>query len=239
MYYYLYKIQNKIDNKIYIGVHETENLNDEYFGSGKLIQRAIKKYGKQNFEKTILEFFETREQMYEAEYKVVNEFFILREDTYNLGIGGTGGSINQNRKPFAGPHSDETKNKISKSKLGKLCSEETKRKMSDNNWAKREPETQRLHAIEAGKKRWAKENESKSHSDDTKRKISESLKLHYKNKKKSDTKHFNLGKTRIKVKCPHCQKEGAMNTMSRFHFDKCKFMVNESEVVEPNDCESL
>ena len=32
----------------------------------------------------------------------------------------------------------------------------------------------------------------------------------------------NLGKIRALVECPHCKKQGAINTMSRWHFDNCK-----------------
>jgi len=43
MFYYLYEIKNLINNKIYVGVHKTNDLNDGYMGSGKVIRRAIKK----------------------------------------------------------------------------------------------------------------------------------------------------------------------------------------------------
>lgn len=40
MFYYIYKIINKINNKIYIGVYFIENLDDGYMGFGKLLKRV-------------------------------------------------------------------------------------------------------------------------------------------------------------------------------------------------------
>lgn len=87
MYYTIYKITNVLDGKFYIGKHKTKNLDDGYMGSGKLIQRAIKKHGVENFKKEILHIFETEAEMNEAEKRLV----ILSEDSYNLCPGGHGG----------------------------------------------------------------------------------------------------------------------------------------------------
>ena len=38
-YFYLYKVTNMINGKIYIGVHSTDNLNDSYMGSGVALHR--------------------------------------------------------------------------------------------------------------------------------------------------------------------------------------------------------
>lgn len=91
MHYYLYKITNTINNKIYIGIHSTTNLDDGYMGSGKSIKSAIKKHGLNNFTKEILEQFDSYEAMIAREKEVVNLEFISTANTYNACIGGQGG----------------------------------------------------------------------------------------------------------------------------------------------------
>lgn len=89
-YYYVYKIKNLINGRIYIGVHSTDNLNDGYMGSGLIISQAIKKYGIENFKKLILKFFKTSEEMFAYESIIVNEKFIRSDNTYNIREGGRG-----------------------------------------------------------------------------------------------------------------------------------------------------
>jgi hypothetical protein len=88
--YFVYKTTNLINNTIYIGVHETTNINDGYIGSGKLLKQAIKKYGKTNFKRDILEFCNSKHDAYEYEAKLVDSIFIKRDDVYNLTEGGRG-----------------------------------------------------------------------------------------------------------------------------------------------------
>lgn len=94
--HYIYQIQNIIDKKIYIGAHSTNRIDDDYMGSGTIIQAAIKKHGKQSFTKTILEYFESEESMYAREAEIVDKEFVLREDTYNIALGGLGGWTKSN-----------------------------------------------------------------------------------------------------------------------------------------------
>jgi hypothetical protein len=88
-----------VNNKIYVGVHKTSDLNDGYMGSGKVIKDAINKYGIDNFKKDILEYFEDSESMYAREKEIVTDEFLLREDVYNLRRGGTGGFDYINKSP--------------------------------------------------------------------------------------------------------------------------------------------
>ena len=100
MYYYLYEVKNLLDNKIYVGVHQTKHLDDGYMGSGKVIRSAIHKHGIENFTKVILEFFDTSEAMYAKEAEIVTLEFLKRPDVYNICCGGSGGwgYLNANSK---------------------------------------------------------------------------------------------------------------------------------------------
>lgn len=102
MFYYIYKITNKINNKIYIGMHKTNNLDDDYFGSGLNLNRAIKKYGKANFTKEILEFFDNEQDMFSKEKQLVNSNFVNSPTTYNLVEGGNGSFSYINSLPNQG-----------------------------------------------------------------------------------------------------------------------------------------
>jgi len=87
-YHFVYKTINNINQKEYIGVHSTNNMSDDYLGSGDAIKNAIKKYGKENFTRTILKVFQDELSAFEYEGILVNENYINRCDTYNMIVGG-------------------------------------------------------------------------------------------------------------------------------------------------------
>jgi hypothetical protein len=87
-YHYFYKITNNINNHFYYGVHNTDDLDDGYMGSGKRLHIAYKKYGIENFTKEILKFFDTSDKAFEYEAEIVNEEMIKRRDCYNIQLGG-------------------------------------------------------------------------------------------------------------------------------------------------------
>ncbi len=143
---YLYKITNLLNGKIYIGVHFSKRISDQYMGSGSAIKKAIKKYGKHNFTKEILEYFESDQAMFDREREVVNESFVLNSETYNLVIGGkgTGSGSNhplfgkkrpdhsefmKNNNPTKGkPRSQKVKDAVSSANKGRKYSQEINKK---------------------------------------------------------------------------------------------------------------
>lgn len=126
-FYIIYKTINLINNKIYIGMHETYDLNDGYMGSGKAIELAFRKYGKKNFNREILFFCKTREEMRQKERELVTEEFINRENTYNLTLGGYGGFYYVNKsmtkEQWARNGSRASKSEFWKSSMKKLSQE--------------------------------------------------------------------------------------------------------------------
>jgi hypothetical protein len=123
IYYIVYKTTNKINNKIYIGFHKTKDLNDSYLGSGSLLLKAIEKYGKENFSREILKIFDTKEEAEKYEQELVNKEFTLREDTYNVVIGGNVRiAYGENNGFYKKTHTNETKKKISEKNLNNKSS---------------------------------------------------------------------------------------------------------------------
>jgi hypothetical protein len=87
----VYKTTNKINGKYYIGVHKTSNPLDDYYGSGKYLQRAVEKYGPKNFEKEVIAIFETKQEAYQLEGQLVTWELIESGTCYNIKCGGEGG----------------------------------------------------------------------------------------------------------------------------------------------------
>ena len=144
----IYIVTNKINGKIYVG--QSTKSDPTYFGSGVSINRAIAKYGKENFKKEVIELC-TADKLNEREIYWISYYRSTEPHIgYNLTYGGDGGdtiSLNPNRediikrisesnmdKKFTQTHQDN----ISFSKKGKSngCegrkySDETIQKMSD------------------------------------------------------------------------------------------------------------
>lgn len=109
MKYIIYLTENlksKVNgiNRIYIGVHKTENpdIFDGYIGCGVYInqpstykygktpfQKAVKKYGTEAFKRSILYIYDSEEDAYKKEAELVNIDFLKQSHVYNACLGGT------------------------------------------------------------------------------------------------------------------------------------------------------
>lgn len=162
MFHYLYRTENLINGKFYIGIHSgLENPEDDgYLGSGVKFLKAVKKYGRSNFKKVVLYTFETRQEAKTKEWDLVNEEMVADRQCYNIAIGGDGGS----------KHTDEAKRKIGDASRGK-----------PNLWmATEDGKKCRLKIAETAKKNFASgarvhHYKGKHRSEEDRKKISASL----------------------------------------------------------------
>lgn len=87
MDFIVYKTTNLVNGRFYIGVHGSSK--HSYYGSGKLIKAAIKKYGKENFTRTTL-----YSNMNEEEAYLIESMVVVTVDqnpmSYNIEPGGQG-----------------------------------------------------------------------------------------------------------------------------------------------------
>lgn len=166
---YIYKIENKINNKIYIG-QCIKPINDskEYFGSGILIKKAIKKYGIENFTKSILCECKTRKELNELEIYYISKYK-SNKDGYNISMGGSGGNLGD----------------VVNYKISNTVKTLWKTGHYDNvDWSKRIPHPQTRETIEKIKKAQSGENGywyGKTLSNEHKNKIKRNTKKAFEN----------------------------------------------------------
>jgi hypothetical protein len=100
----IYETINLINGRRYIGKDKFNDPN--YIGSGRILLRAIKKYGKDNFRKIILEQCNSEQELNEREkYWIQITNAQKSQKYYNIGTGGEGGdnfTYNPNKEIIRG-----------------------------------------------------------------------------------------------------------------------------------------
>lgn len=117
-YGFIYITTNNINNKKYIGQKKYVNGWEKYLGSGIVIKSAIKKYGRENFSREIIEECNSIEELNKREIYWINFYdAVCRSDFYNIAYGGDGGNT------IAGYTYEQKKGlsqKLSKLRRGKI-----------------------------------------------------------------------------------------------------------------------
>ena len=97
MYGYIYKTTNLLNGKMYIGKHHSSVFEPEkYIGSGPILVKALKKYGKENFQWEILEECKV-DNIDEREKFYIKEYNSLSPNGYNILSGGQAKRSEPNR----------------------------------------------------------------------------------------------------------------------------------------------
>ena len=189
----IYMIQNKVNNKMYIG--QAVDIEDRWgehrrglrggYHPNKHLQNSWKRDGEENFEFSILL------ECAESQLNTFEEYYILELMTYNDRVG-----YNKTYGGGSGRPTEETKRKLSESIKGKYCgeksywygkhrSEEVKRKISESLKGKQlsEEAKRKISEFQKGKqlseetkRKMSESSKGKQLSEETKRKMSESKK---------------------------------------------------------------
>jgi group I intron endonuclease len=200
-----------VNKKCYVGFHATnkEYDKDNYFGSGIIIGKAIKKYGIDNFIMGIIEYIDF------VEWKEKESFWIKEMNShvskwgYNQtwgGEGNTGYKFNDEQRKRSKeaaknrpPVKEETKTKLSKLGEGRKASEKCKAAL--------------LKAVTGRKK--SKEELVKISRKDS----------HHSKETKEQMIKTRTGVKRgsyIKIKCPYCNREIIPGNFKKWHGENCK-----------------
>ena len=166
---YTYLIKHIPTGKMYYGVRYAMNcqpsdLWNTYFTSSKKVKTLIEETGKDSFEYEIRKTFSSVDDAREWEHRVLRRMNALgRDDFLNMTNG-------KSLPPRYGPHSEETKRKMSKPRTVKFKPASDERKQKVSKALKGIPRSEEV------KDKISKSNLGKSKSLEHRKKISEAIK---------------------------------------------------------------
>ena len=188
---YIYLNTDLKTGKQYAGKHHYHiegQLDPSYHGSGVLWMKVLKKRPKELIKEEYIKTCYSEEEMNSDEQHYIKVFDTLYPNGYNLTEGGDGGLLCEETKQKISnskkgklahnkgiPMNEEQKKKISESSKGKHLSEQTKKKMSEVRKGKPSPNKGKHHSEET-KKKISEKGKGRHHTEESKRKMSESKK---------------------------------------------------------------
>lgn len=163
-YHFIYRTVCKVTKKFYVGMHSTDDLQDGYLGSGKILGYSLNKHGRENHKLEILEMCGSREQLKRREKEIVNEELLADPLNMNLRYGGEGG--------WAGSAEQQRKSAIAGGKVGGKVAIHIVRQMLIDNPDMMEKYREKLRI--AALRRTVFSFSGKKHSEETKAKMRKS-----------------------------------------------------------------
>lgn len=196
---FIYKTTCLVNGKIYIGKHEGK-FGDKYIGSGVLFLKAVEKYGRENFTCEVLRYCYTLRELRIWEHVYIVKYKSTHDKIgYNIALGDVNDTeFNPAKLPevrekmskrISEAYSNPDLRKSLSNKIKKFFKEhpEERQKISSRN--KERFSNPKNHPM-YGKRQSKESNEKnrishlgKKHSEETKKKISESIKAKYENDK--------------------------------------------------------
>lgn len=189
---YIYKTTNLINNKIYIGKSYKNEFDQTYYGSGKILLKAIEKYGREKFVIEVLKYCDSEDDLNLSEIEFIAKYKELNSPMYNIASGGTGGNTIKHLSE------DDRKSIIDRRSLGL------------SSWhANMTEEEKKAHGLKISKAKKNKTNgrQGYCHSEESKAKISESNKGWQANNKSWKLNHTEAMKKRRGTGNPKAKKK--------------------------------
>ena len=197
----IYKIENKLNGKVYIGQtirSFEERINEHKRKHKRGIGQAIDKYGEENFTYEIIDYADSENSLNELEIYYIQYFNSLVPNGYNLCLGGGNTSGYH--------HTEESKSKMSKSQKGK--------------WEKENNPFYGKHHSEEQKAKWSKQRKGRDMSKARESSIEKNRKkvinldtLQVFNSIKEAGEFYNIASTHITRVC-----KGKRKTCKGYHF---------------------
>ena len=155
-FHFIYKTTCEVTKRYYYGMHSTDNLDDGYIGSGKRLWHSINYHGIKNHSIEILEYFDNRESLKNREKELITEEMLKDPMCMNLQLGGNSG------------WSKTAQEQNTKIRLEKLKDPQFKKEFGNrvSNGIKNSSKRENMF-------NWPNWN-GRSHSDESKKKMSES-----------------------------------------------------------------
>ena len=211
MYGYIYETTNLINGKKYIGQHKGF-FDKNYYGSGKIMVKALNKYGKKAFKVSLIEECDTQQILDEREIYWIDYYNAdLSHMYYNIAIGGNSirGFRGKNNPMFGKHHSEQSKLKMSINQ-------------SKSSWNKG---TKGLYSEEYREK-ISRGNKGRVKSREECKKISDSLKEYYSN---PDNRKLISNKVKEAMKNPDIRKKISNSLKGHTSWNKGKHLSEETK----------